>query len=144
MWPASTAVLYLATGFGGAGRTRCSSWMRVSGFDDMASPFVRAGRGTACLGAVVFTPGAARVKEGAEKTATCRFPAAAGLSLQPGVLLPDNFPRRIRKAPIHSSRVSEDWPVTDHEKRGNELVWLAPEKAAKAVSAHRAALWAAR
>ena len=31
MLPASTAVLYFATGLAGSGRVRCSSWIRVSG-----------------------------------------------------------------------------------------------------------------
>src|SRR5438132_32240 len=43
MLPTSTAVLYLATGFGGAGRVRCNSWMRVSGDDGMTISFADSG-----------------------------------------------------------------------------------------------------
>src|SRR5580693_7163549 len=38
MLPTSTAILYFAIGLPGSGRIRCSSWMRVSGFDIAISP----------------------------------------------------------------------------------------------------------
>src|SRR5689334_15345802 len=47
MLPASTAVLYLAIGFGGGGSVRCSSWMRVSGFDGIGVCFAHGGWYTA-------------------------------------------------------------------------------------------------
>src|SRR5262245_57785547 len=43
MLPASTAVLYLATGFGAGGSIRCSSWTRVSGFDGISVSFASSG-----------------------------------------------------------------------------------------------------